>query len=217
MATRILIADDHQIMRQGLKTLLQKEPDMEVVAEAEDGCQTVTLVRKYVPHIVIMDVEMPDLNGIEATHQILSKYPEVKVIALSMHADHRFIIKMLKAGAHGYLLKDCAFEELALAIRLVMANRTYLSPGITEIIVKDFTTGQPDPSQSPFSKLTNREQEVLQLLAEGKSTSQIGKLLSINIKTVQTHRQQIMHKLNIRSVAELTKLAIRGGLTSLEF
>ena len=131
MGIRIIIADDHQILRQGLKTLLEKEPDMEVVAEAEDGRKTVILVNEMTPDVVIMDVNMPDLNGIEATRQILADYPEMKIIALSMHADRRFVINMLKAGAHGYLLKDCAFEELAQAIRLVMASKTYLSPGVS--------------------------------------------------------------------------------------
>ena len=216
MGIRIIIADDHQILRQGLRTLLEKEPDMEVVAEAEDGRKTVTLVRELIPHVVIMDVNMPDLNGIEASRQILAEYPEMKVIALSMHADRRFVINMLKAGAHGYLLKDCAFEELAQAIRLVMANKTYLSPGVAEIVVKDYVHRVPGPAQTAFSVLTAREREVLQLMAEGKSTSQIAELLTISVKTVETHRQQIMHKLGIRSVAELTKYAIREGLTSLE-
>lgn len=216
MAIRIVIADDHQILRQGLRTLLEKEPDMEVVAEAEDGRKTVSLVKEVNPHVVIMDVNMPDLNGIEASRQILAEFPEVKIIALSMHADRRFVINMLKAGAQGYLLKDCAFEELAQAIRLVMANKTYLSPGVAEIVVKDYVQRLPGPSQSAFSVLTAREREVLQLMAEGKSTSQIAELLSISVKTVETHRQQLMHKLGIRSVAELTKYAIREGLTSLE-
>lgn len=216
MAIRILIADDHQILRQGLRTLLEKEPDMEVVAEAEDGRKTVALVREVIPHVVIMDVNMPDMNGIEASRQILSELPEVKIIALSMHADRRFVINMLKAGAQGYLLKDCAFEELAHAIRLVMANKTYLSPGVAEIVVKDVVHRMPGPAPSAFSVLTAREREVLQLMAEGKSTSQIAELLSISVKTVETHRQQLMHKLGMRSVAELTKYAIREGLTSLE-
>jgi two-component system, NarL family, response regulator NreC len=216
MGIRIIIADDHQILRQGLRTLLEKEPDMEVVAEAEDGRKTVILVNELIPHVVIMDVNMPDLNGIEATRQILTDHPDMKVIALSMHADRRFVINMLKAGAHGYLLKDCAFEELAYAIRLVMANKTYLSPGVAEIVVKDYVSRIPSPVQTAFSVLTAREREVLQLMAEGKSTANIAELLHISIKTVETHRQQIMHKLGIRSVAELTKYAIREGLTSLE-
>jgi DNA-binding NarL/FixJ family response regulator len=216
MSIRILIADDHQIVRQGLKILLEKEPDMEVVAEAEDGRRTVNLVKELIPHVVVMDVKMPDLNGIEASLQILSELPEVKVIALSMYADRRFVTNMLKAGAHGYLLKDCAFEELAQAIRLAMSNKTYLSPGVAEIVVKDYVTQVTSPSQSVFSVLTPGEREVLQLMAEGKRTTHIAELLQISVKTVDTHRQQLMHKLGIRSVAELTKYAIREGLTTLE-
>jgi len=216
MNIRIIIADDHKILRQGLQALLQKETDMEMVAEAEDGRQTVTLARELIPHIVIMDVKMPTLNGIEATRQILSNHPDVKVIALSIYSDSRYVINMLKAGVCGYLLKDCAFEELAQAIRLVMGNKTYLSPGVAEIVVKDYVQRGPDLNQSAFSVLTNREREVLQLMAEGKSTSQIAELLDIKYKTVQTHRQQIRHKLKIKSVADLTKYAIREGLTTLE-
>jgi DNA-binding NarL/FixJ family response regulator len=217
MTIRILIADDHQIVRQGLRTLLEKEPDMAVVAEADDGRATVRLVREKSPEVVIMDVAMPDLNGIEATRQIVAEFPKIKVIALSMYADQRFVLNMLKAGASGYLLKDCAFEELIRAIRLVMAHKTYLSPGVTDIVVKDYTAGGNNSSQpSVFSVLSPREREVLQLMAEGRTTSQIAGLLHVSVKTVETHRQQIMHKLKIHSVAELTKYAIREGLTSLE-
>jgi two-component system response regulator NreC len=216
MAIRIIIADDHQIVRQGLKTLLEKEPDMQVVAEAEDGRRTLSLVRELHPHVVILDVEMPDLNGIEAAGQILTEFPHVKVIALSMYSDRRFVVNMLKAGANGYLLKDCAFEELTQAIRLAMADRIYLSPGVADVVVKDYVNHTASPSPIVFSVLTAREREVLQLMSEGKRTSQIAELLHISIKTVETHRQQIMHKLGIKSVAELTKYAIREGLTSLE-
>jgi two-component system response regulator NreC len=216
MGIRIFIADDHQIMRQGLKILLEKEPDMKVVGEAEDGRRTMTLVRELNPDVVVMDVKMPDLNGIEATRQILSECPDVKVIALSMYTDRRFVTNMLKAGAHAYLLKEGAFEELVQAIRLVMNKKTYLSPGVTEIIVKEYVNGSPGPAQSVFSMLTPREREVLQLLAEGKRTSEIADILYIGVKTVETHRWQIMNKLGIRNLAELTKYAIREGLTSLE-
>jgi len=216
MSIRIIIADDHQIVRQGLRTLLEREPDMCIVAEAEDGRRTVNLARELVPHVVVMDVEMPDLNGIEAAVQILTEYPQIKVVALSMYSDRRFVTNMLKAGASGYLLKDCAFEELVHAIRLAMSNRIYLSPGIADVVVKDYNNHTPPPSRSVFSVLTNREREVLQLLSEGKRTTQIAEILHISIKTVETHRQQIMHKLGIRSVAELTKYAIREGLTSLD-
>ncbi len=216
LSIRIIIADDHQILRQGLKTLIEKEPDMEVVGEAEDGLRTVTMVRELIPQVVIMDIKMPDLNGIEATRQILSELSGVKVIALSIYADRRFVADMFKAGACGYLLKDCAFEELAQAIRLAMSNKTYLSPGISKIVVKDYATNNFSHSESVLSVLTPREREVLQLIAEGKRSSQIAELLNINVKTVETNRQQIMQKLDTRSVAELTKHAIREGLTNLE-
>ena len=216
MGIRIIIADDHQILRQGLKSLLEKEPDMEVVGEAENGRRILTLVKELVPHVVVMDVKMPELNGIEATRQILSELPQVKVIALSMCGDHHFVTNMLKAGAHAYLLKEGAFEELIQAIRLVMNNKTYLSPGVTGIVVEDYVNGSPGPAQTVFSMLTPREREVLQLLAEGKRTSEIAELLHIGVKTVETHRWQIMNKLGIRNLAELTKYAIREGLTSLE-
>ncbi|MCL6621244.1 MAG: response regulator transcription factor [Syntrophobacterales bacterium] len=216
MKTRIIIADDHMIVRQGLATLLAKEPDMEVVAEAENGREVVQLVKELRPDVVIMDVNMPDLNGIEATRQVLAAFPETKIIALSMHADRRFVVNMLKAGSSGYLLKDCAFEELAAAIRLVMANKTYLSPGVSNVVIQDYVQGMSAPRSSAFTMLTPREREVLQLMAEGKPTGQIAEQLHISVKTVETHRQQIMHKLGIHSIAELTKYAIREGLTSLE-
>jgi DNA-binding NarL/FixJ family response regulator len=216
MGIRIIIADDHQIMRQGLKSLLEKEPGMEVVAEADTGRKTVSLVREFLPQAVIMDVEMPDMNGIDACRQILEEFPHIKIIALSMHADRRFVVNMLRAGAQGYLLKDCAFEELVQALRLAMANRTYLSPGVAEVVVKDYAKPDPPPALAESPALTNREREILQLMSEGKRSSQIAELLHISVKTVDTHRQQIMHKLGTRSVAELTKYAIREGLTSLD-
>ena len=216
MGARILIADDHQIVRQGLRTLLEKEPDFKVVAEADNGRATVRLARELNPEMIIMDVAMPDLNGIEATRQIVGEFPKAKVIALSMYADRRFVVNMLKAGASGYLLKECAFEEMTRAIRAVLAQKTYLSPGVADILVKDYMTGGSTKENSVFSVLTPRERDVLQLMSEGKSTSQIADCLHVSVKTVETHRQQIMYKLKVRSVAELTKYAIREGLTSLE-
>jgi DNA-binding NarL/FixJ family response regulator len=189
---------------------------MEVVGEAEDGRSAVDLAKKLMPDVVVMDVKMPDMNGIEASHQILSELPKVKVIALSMYDDRRFVLDMLKAGAQGYLLKDSAFEELAQALRLVMANKTYLSPGVAEVVVKDYVSLGSRSSQSVSSVLTARERQVLQLIAEGKRTSQIADILHIGVKTVDTHRQQIMNKLRTRSVAELTKYAIREGLITLD-
>ena len=216
MITKVLIADDHQIVRQGLRNLLEKEPDLKVVAEAEDGRSTVRLARELQPGVIIMDVAMPDMNGIEATRQIVSELPRVKVIALSMYADRRFVVNMLKAGASGYLLKDCAFEELNRAIRAVQAHKTYLSPGVSDILVKDYMTGGSTQETSVFSVLTPREREVLQLMSEGRSTTQIAESLHVSVKTIETHRQQVMHKLNTHSVAELTKYAIREGLTTLD-
>jgi DNA-binding NarL/FixJ family response regulator len=217
MAIKVLIADDHQIVRQGLRTLLEGEPDLKVVAQSEDGRTTVRLARELAPEVIIMDVAMPDLNGIEATRQIVTERPQVKVIALSMYADRRFVVNMLKAGASGYLLKDCAYEELVRAIRVVLAHKTYLSPGVTDIVVREYAQGGPtDQGASVFSLLSPREREVLQLMSEGKSTNKIADSLHVSVKTVETHRQQVMHKLNIHNVAGLTKYAIREGLTSVE-
>lgn len=215
MTIKVFIADDHQIVRQGLRTLLEREPDLEVVAEAENGRSTVRLARETQPEVIIMDVAMPDLNGIEATRQIISEMPKVKVIALSMYADRRFVANMLKAGASGYLLKDCASEELVRAIRVVMAHKTFLSPGVADIVVKDYVQAPLGSEVSAFSVLSNREREVLQLMAEGRSTNQIAECLHVSVKTVETHRQQMMQKLKMHSVAELTKYAIREGLTTL--
>jgi len=215
MSIRILLADDHKIVREGLRALLEKQPGMEVIAEAEDGRTTVRLARELSPDVVIMDVAMPDLNGIGATDQIIAEAPDVKVVALSMHSDRRFVMEMFKAGASGYLLKDCAFEELARAVRAVAAGQTYLSPGIAGVVIKDYVRRLSE-TNSAFSILTSREHEVLQLLAEGKSTKQIASRLHVSVKTVETHRRHIMEKLDIHSVAELTKYAIREGLTPLE-
>ena len=216
MSIRILLADDHQITRQGLKSLLEEQQDIEVIDEAEDGRTAVCLVRKLAPDVVIMDVSMPDLNGVEATRQIASGSPTTKVIALSMHSDALFVTEMLKSGASGYLLKDCAFEELDRAIRTVMSGNTYLSPAISGVVVDDYLHRLSKADFSDSEVLTDREREVLQLLAEGNSTKRIALKLHISAKTVETHRRQIMNKLDIYTVAELTKYAIRKGLTSLE-
>jgi DNA-binding NarL/FixJ family response regulator len=215
MSIKIILADDHKIVRDGLRALLEKHSGMEVVAEASDGRTVIKLARKLLPDIIVMDITMPDLNGIEATRQIVDELPSVKVVALSVHSDKRFVAGMLKAGAAGYLLKDCAFEELAGAIRSVVEDHTYLSPGISDVIIKDYVDYSLAEDESGSSSLTSREREVLQLLAEGNDTKRIASILNVSIKTVETHRQHIMSKLNTRSVAELTKYAIREGLTSL--
>jgi len=214
MTTKIILADDHKIMREGLRALLEKQADFEVTAEAENGLDAVQLTKKLKPNIVIMDIGMPGLNGIEATRQITAEVSSTKVIALSMHSDKRFVIEMLKAGVSAYLLKDSASEELASAIRTVLSGKPYLSPRITDVVLKDYlNTLTKEPSA--FTLLTPREREVLQLIAEGKTTKEIATALFVSVKTVDTHRQQLMEKLNLRSVAELTKYAIREGLTSL--
>ena len=216
MSIKILIADDHKIIRDGLRALVEKEPYMIWVGEAGDGRTAVRLAEELKPNVVIMDVSMPDLNGIEATRQIAEKNRTTKIIALSMHSDRRFVSEVLKAGASGYLLKDCAFEDLSVAIRTVMSNRTYLSSQVADVVLKDYVRLVAKSDLSAFSILTKREREVLQFIAEGKTTKEIAALLNISVKTVETHRQRIMEKLNIGSIAELTKYAIREGLTSLE-
>jgi DNA-binding NarL/FixJ family response regulator len=210
------LADDHKITRQGLRSLLEQQPDMEVVGEAEEGRTAVRLAKELSPDVIIMDVSMPDLNGIEATRQIVNRSPTTKVVALSMHSDTLFVSEMLKSGASGYMLKDCAFEELERAIRTVVAGRTYLSPSISGVVVDDYLHRLMKGDSGGEDVLTHREKEVLQLVAEGKSTKRIALDLHVSIKTVETHRRQIMEKLDLHSVAELTKYAIRKGYTLLE-
>jgi DNA-binding NarL/FixJ family response regulator len=214
MSIKILIADDHQITREGIRSMLEREPDMKVLGEAKDGRSAARMARELGPDIIVMDICMPDMNGIVATSVILSEFPKIKVLALSMLDDRRFVYKMLRAGASGYLIKDCSFKELVRAIRMVIANKTYLSPGIMDVVVKDYVRPS-DYSDSPSSSnLTIRESEVLQLIAEGHSSSQIAKSLHLSIKTVETHRQKLLAKINMKGIAGLTKYAIREGLTS---
>jgi two-component system, NarL family, response regulator NreC len=214
MAIKIILADDHRLMREGLRLLLETQPGIEIVAEAENGRETLQLVRKYKPDVVLMDIAMPDLNGIDATRQIVSEFPKIKIIALSMHTNKKFIVEMLTAGASGYLIKDSALEELSKAINTVINNRIYLSPIITSVVVEDYRVSKsPADIVSPVS-LTSREREVLQLIAEGKTTKEIAACLNLSVKTIETHRMQMMNKLNMHSVAELTKYAIREGITT---
>lgn len=215
MNIKILIADDHKLMREGLRTLIEKQAGMQVVGEADNGRTAVKMVSELSPDVVIMDIAMPDLNGIEATHQIISEFENTKVIVLSMHADKRFVAKVLKMGGTGYLLKDSAFEELVHAVHDVINNRIFLSPRITDIVIEDYIRSSPNNEPSVFSELTDREREVLQLIAEGKATKEISSSLYVSIKTVETHRKRIMDKLDTHSIADLTKYAIREGIISL--
>ena len=214
MSVNILLADDHQMMREGLVALLEREPGLKVVGQASDGRAAVRLARELNPHVVVMDVSMADLNGIDATRQILEENREVKVIALSMHAHRHFVKGMLQAGAAAYLLKHSASQELIKAIQLVMAGRVYLSPEVAGVLVEDIKA--PAADTSVFAVLTPREREVLQLFAEGKSPRQIAEALHLGLKTVEGYRRQLLDKLGFHSFAELVKYAVREGLTSLD-
>ena len=216
MSIRILLADDHRIVSDCLEPLLNKQPAIEVVDSVENGRMAVKLAQKLKPDVVIMDITMPDLNGIEATRQIIAQCPGVKIIALSMNSDRRYVTGILNAGASGYLTKSCSFEELVSAIRIVAANKKYLSPEVSGIVIEESLVKSSTANSSVSSILTMREREVLQLLAEGKTVKQIAQKLYVSIKTIHTHRKQIMEKLNIHSIAGLTKYALREGLTSLK-
>ena len=216
MSIRVILADDHAIVRDGLCRSMQQEEDMEVIAQAANGNEAVKLAQTQKPDIVIMDVSMPDLNGIEATRAIAAQCPEVRVLVLSMHARKSFIAEMFRAGAKGYLLKDCEFDELAQAVRIVAEGKAYISPAVTDMVIDAYTHQSSSTEYSVFSVLTPREREVLQLLAEGNSTKQIAQRLFISPKTVEVHRLKIMDKLNLNNVAQLTKYAVQEGLTSPE-
>ncbi len=214
---RILLADDHKLFRQGLRALIDKNDELNVVGEARNGREAIQMAAKSSPRVVIMDISMPDMNGIEATRRIAERNPSIKIIALSMHSNRRLVLEILKAGARGYLLKDCAFEELMTAIRTIMDGKIYLSPEISDTMIKDYIRNSTQKKDgSVFSILSSREQEVLQLLAEGRTAKQIAYKLDLSVKTIETHRQKIMNKLGIHSIAEMTKYAIREGLTSLD-
>jgi DNA-binding NarL/FixJ family response regulator len=213
---KVMLADDHHIVREGLRGLLEKQGDMEVLGEAQNGREAVRLCRQLRPDIVIMDISMPDLNGMDATRQILADSQTVKVVALSMHSEKHFVDGMLRAGVKGYLLKDCASEELIQCIHAVSAGRVYLSPAITPMIVSEFVNPTPRDCLSATPELSAREREILQMIAEGRSTKKIADSLFISVKTVESHRKKIMDKTGVKTVAELTKYAIRLGLTTVD-
>ncbi|MCB1851577.1 MAG: response regulator transcription factor [Gammaproteobacteria bacterium] len=215
MKKRILIVDDHKIVREGLRSLIEDDGSYEVVGEAANGREALKLVRQLLPDLVIMDVAMNEMNGIDATRQLTRVAPDVRVLALSMHSDSRYVKQMLEAGAMGYLVKENAFEEIAAALRSVLAGRLYVSPQASGAILQDIVHGQVMEGDA-VSPLTTREKETLQLIAEGHSTAEIAERLFVSVKTVETHRKKVMDKLELRSVAELTKYAIREGITSVD-
>jgi DNA-binding NarL/FixJ family response regulator len=213
---RVLLADDHRLLREGLRAMIQSQPDMQLVGEAEEGRKAVQMAEEVAPDVVVMDISMPGLNGIDATRQIRHHNPAVKVVALSAHSDHRMTSGMLTAGASGYLLKHMAFEELAAAIRAVANNEVYLSPQIAGGLVDQLASGGGSLGGNGSRPLSPREREVLQLMAEGKATKEVAAVLHVSVKTVETHRRQMMEKLKLYSVAELTKYAVREGLTTID-
>jgi len=212
----VFLADDHTLMRQGLASLIEKEMKMNIVGQAENGKEAVEKCLQLRPHVILMDISMPELNGIEATRQITHVMPDAKVIALSMHADKRFVTGMLHAGAKGYMLKHCAATELGTAIDAVLRGKVYLSPEITGVVVEDIVTQTHQHKEQQPVTLTTKEREVLQLLAEGNSSKTIAEKLNLSIHTIDSHRKNIMDKLHMHSIAELTKYAVREGLTGLE-
>lgn len=216
MPSRILLVDDHEILLGGLRSLLEGEPDLEIVGEARDGVEAVRLAEQLGPDLIVMDVSMPGLNGIEATRRITAKTPATAVLCLSSHSDSVMVEAMLEAGASGYLLKDHAVDELLRAIRSVSNGETYLSPRIAGGVVQSLLNGSRSETSSAQTVLTDREREVLQLIAEGYSNKLIAERLNVSAKTVGTHREHVMQKLDIHTVAGLTKYAIQQGLTSPE-
>lgn len=213
MKERILLVDDHSMFREGLGALIGARTDMELVGNAENGKEAFHLVGALLPDLVIMDVSMPEMNGIETTRMIRSSFPAVRVIGLSAHREHHVILDMLSAGASGYVLKDSPFTELVEAIRSIDKGVAFISPAASGSLIMDLLRRNVHPGSSAFSILTSREREILQSITEGKSTKEIASDLSLSVKTIETHRTQLMDKLDIHSVAELTKYAIREEIT----
>ena len=212
MSHRILLVDDHQMFREGLKAVLKSETDFQVVGEAADGMQAVELCRELAPDVVIMDISMPEMNGVEATGKIHAESPGIKIIILSMHTEKRYILGALKAGATGIVAKNSASAELRTAIETVVSGQTYLSPSVSNVLVQNLLESGADTGEKMLSP---RERQILQLIAMGKGAKEIGNELGISNKTVEAHRMQLMNKLDIRNVAELVKYAIREGMVEL--
>ncbi len=205
---RILLADDHALVRQGFRMILEAQPDMEIVGQAGNGREAVELAEKLRPDVVIMDVAMPELNGIEATRRLGASLPRTRVLALSMHKDSMYVREILRAGARGYLLKDSGDADLVAAVRAVAKGEGYLSPGVSDAVLADYRKHVTDP----LDLLTSREREVLQMIAEGKTNKEIATALNLSVYTVEAHRGRIMEKLNLHSTSELVRFALRNGL-----
>ncbi|MBE0537780.1 MAG: response regulator transcription factor [Phycisphaerae bacterium] len=214
MSIKVLLVDDHEIMREGLVALLRRHPEYETAGQASDGRAAVEMVRELVPELVIMDIEMPNLNGIEATRQMMEINPNVKIMALSTHSRRSIVVKMLQAGAAGYMLKESAFTELMEGLKAMTEGRTYLCSKIAKIVFSDYVKMLTNPRWAGGDGLTSREREVLQLVAEGHTTKEIANVLHLSAKTIDSHREHIMEKLGIHNIAGLTKYAVREGLTS---
>ena len=215
---KVVIAEDHTIVRKGLCALLQGEPDIEVVGEAENGREALRIVERLLPDVVVMDIAMPGLNGLETTRQLKKKFPNMKILILTMHDNEEYIFETLRAGASGYLIKRSAPNELISAIQSVYRNESFLSPAISKKVIDGFVQsgGSAMREDADAARLTTREREILQLIAEGNSLREISRLLHISIKTVESHKAHIMEKLSLRSIAELTQYAIRKGLIRLD-
>jgi two-component system response regulator NreC len=214
-AIRILLADDHVVMRNGLRLLLERQPDLEVIGEAADGREAVDMAGAGKPNVVVMDIAMPRINGVEATRQIVMKNPETSVVILSMHSDESYVLRSLKAGAQAYLLKDSAESDLISAIYAVTSGKSFFSPGVRKILKEDYVYQLARlGAEDSYELLTPREREVLQLAAEGKSNKEIAALLNLSLYTVETHRTHVLQKLNLHSVPELVLYAVRKGIIS---
>jgi two-component system response regulator NreC len=212
---RIVLADDHKLMRSGLRVLLEQQPDLTVVGEASDGREAVALVASQRPDVLVMDIGMPSLNGIEAAAQITQSNPEAAIVMLSMHSDESYVLRALKAGAKGYLLKDSAEADLIQAVRAVAEGKSFFSTAVSKVLLDDYVRKQKrSGAEDPYDLLTPREREVLQLVAEGKSNKEVAQLLNLSVYTVETHRSNIMEKLNLHGVPELILYAVRKGIIS---
>lgn len=216
MSLRLFMADDHTLFRDALRPMLNRHPEIEVIGEASDGLQALQTIREQRPDIALLDISMPGMNGIEITRQVVAQVPGTSVIILSMHADRRFVIESLKAGARAYVLKESSIDELFDAIQAIRSNRIYLSPVLSDLMLREYIDSMDSPSTSAYELLSGREREVLQLLAEGRSTKETAEKLHLSVKTVETHRAQIKAKLGMQSIAELTRYAIREGIITLD-